>query len=77
MSDRWKVTVEAWPFSPATQHGETMEIAQKRAGERSASYVVRAVDMGDAFKAAEHIAMGIRANPAVWRAPITSIVKDN
>lgn len=63
----WKVTIEAWPFST---------FDQSLAGERSRNYVVRAVDIGDALKAAEHIATGIRSNPAVWRAPITSIIKE-
>jgi hypothetical protein len=72
MSDLWKVTIEAWPHST----GKGRDADQAAAGERSASYAVRAVDMGDAFKAAEYIAMGVRANPMVWRAPITSIIKD-
>jgi len=29
------------------------------------------------LEAAEHIAMGIRINPMVWRAPITAIVKSD
>lgn len=70
--DLWKVTIEAWPH----QTGEGRDEDQKAAGERSANYTVRAVDMGDALKAAEYIAMGVRANPRVWRAPITAIVKD-
>lgn len=72
MSDLWKVTIEAWPHST----GRSQEIDQKEAGERSANYTVRGIDMGDALKAAEYIATGIRANPMVWRAPITAIVKD-
>jgi hypothetical protein len=31
--------------------------------------------MADAFRLAEAIAMGVRANPAVWRAPITAITQ--
>lgn len=70
----WKVTIEAWPFFCGTD--KTTEEAQSAAGNRSASYAVRAVDIADALRMAEAIAMGIRANPAVWRAPITSIIKD-
>lgn len=65
--DLWKVTIEAWPFFST----EGREEAQKLAGERCGSYAVRAVDAADALRAAEYIATGIRANPAVWRALIT------
>lgn len=71
--DAWKITIEAWPHST----GRGQAIDQKDAGERSASYVVRAQDAKDALQFAEAIAMGIRSNPMVWRAPITAIVKEN
>lgn len=64
--DRWKITIEAWPFSG---------VSQERAGARSTDFVVHALDAKEAFEAAENIAMGIRVNPAVWRAPITAVVK--
>ena len=65
---RWKITIEAWPFS---------QVSQELAGKRSNDYPVRAEDMADAFRQAEAIAMGVRANPAVWRAPITAIVGES
>jgi hypothetical protein len=68
----WIVTIEAWPHST----GNGNEIDQAAAGDRIKSYPVRAEDMADAFRMAEAIAMGVRANPAVWRAPITAIIAD-
>jgi hypothetical protein len=70
--DLWKVTIEAWPHST----GRGAQVDQHEAGERVASYPVRAVDMADAMRMAEAVAMGVRANPMVWRAPITAIVKE-
>jgi len=70
--DRWMITIEAWPHS--TDNGN--EEDQKRAGDRSKNYVVRAIDAAQALEFAEAIAMGVRSNPMVWRAPITAIVKD-
>lgn len=69
----WIVTIEAWPFS--TSNGT--EIDQKAAGQRSVNYAVRAMDAADALRIAEYIATGVRANPMVWRAPITSIIKQS
>lgn len=70
--DRWKITIEAWPHST----GAGAETDQKAAGERVGSYVVRAIDAASALEFAEAIAQGVRANPMVWRAPITAIVKE-
>lgn len=68
---RWKITIEAWPFFL----GCSQEEAQKLAGERSKDYVVCAIDASQELAFAEAIAMGVRSNPAVWRAPITAIVQ--
>lgn len=65
--NRWKITIEAWPY---------FEVDQKAAGDRSNNYVVRAIDAAAALEFAEAIAMGVRANPMVWRAPITAIVQE-
>lgn len=70
--NRWKITIEAWPHST----GNGQEADQKLAGNRSTDYVVRALDMADAMKFAEAIAMGVRANPMVWRAPIKAITEE-
>lgn len=70
--DRWKITIEAWPH--ATDEGRAAD--QVAAGELSADYVVRALDAEHALQFAEAIAMGVRANPRVWRAPITALVKE-
>ena len=69
--DLWLVEIEAWPQST----GRGADVDQKEAGERCKSYPVRAIDMGEAFRMAEAIAMGVRANPMVWRAPIVKIEK--
>lgn len=73
MTDRWIITIEAWPHSTGNGH----EADQKAAGERKTDFAVRALDMGAAFEAAEHIAMGMRVNPMIWRAPIVAIVKSD
>lgn len=69
--DRWKITIEAWPFSVG---GAVPD--QAAAGDRAKDYVVRAEDAAEAMRLAEAIAMGVRANPAVWRAPITGVIKE-
>lgn len=69
--NRWRVTIEAWPHSS----GKGQEADQAAAGPRTNDFVVRAVDMSAALEAAEHIAMGMRVNPMVWRAPITGIIQ--
>ena len=66
------ITIEAWPHST----GNGAEADQKLAGDRSKDYVVEALDFKEAFKFAEAIAMGMRANPMVWRAPIVAINKE-
>jgi hypothetical protein len=70
---RWKITIEAWPFS---MEKCTAEDAQKLAGERSKDYVVRAIDAAQALEFADAIAMGVRSNPAVWRAPIVALAQE-
>ena len=69
---RWIVTIEAWPHSS----GNGQENDQKAAGERTSNYTVRAIDIAQALEFAEAIAMGMRHNTMVRRAPIVSIVKD-
>jgi hypothetical protein len=71
MADRWIITIEAWPHS--TGKGDNAD--QEAAGPRKNDFAVRALDMKAAFEAAEHIAMGMRVNPMIWRAPITAILK--
>lgn len=67
----WRITVEAWPYST----GAGSEADQKAAGARSANYDVKADGLRDVVRLAEAIAMGVSANPHVWRAPIVSIVQ--
>lgn len=69
MADRWIITIEAWPHST----GNGADADQRAAGPRKNDFVVRAEGMKAAFEAAEFIAMGMRVNPAIWRAPIVSI----
>lgn len=72
MTDRWMVTIEACPHSS----GNGSEKDQEAAGLRHQTFVVRAEGMAAALEAAEHIATGMRANPMVWRAPITQIIQE-
>lgn len=68
--DQWKITIEAWPHST----GKGQEADQAAAGPRVNHFVIRAVDCADALKFAEAIAMGMRVNPMIWRAPIKGII---
>lgn len=68
---RWKITVEAWPFST----GQGNVVDQKNAGPRSADYYVEARDATDALRLAQAIQQGVKASPHVWEAPITALVQ--
>jgi hypothetical protein len=69
MTDRWLVTIEAWPQST----GNGADADQKAAGHRTQNFSVRAEGMAAALEAAEYIAQGMRTNPMIWRAPIVGI----
>ena len=65
----WIVNYEVWPY-----HGGK----QADAGERKQSYIIRSSDLqcNDIFevtKVARQYINGVKANPHVWQAPITSI----
>lgn len=68
--NRWQIFIEVWPHS--TGHGQSAD--QAAAGDRQQSYEVQAENISDALVLAKHIVEGIRSNPAVWEAPITSIM---
>lgn len=72
MTDRWMVTIEAWPHST----GNGADADQRAAGLRSQNFAVRAEGMAAALELAEAIAQGMRTNPMVWRAPIVAIVQE-
>lgn len=63
---KWRVTIEIWPFSGTTQ---------ENAGQRKNDFIVLGESMATAFEKADLIAMGMRTNPKVWRAPIVSIAQ--
>lgn len=69
MSNKWFVAIEAWPHSS----GRGQEVDQATVGPREQHFVVKAVGMSDALEGAELIAVGMRTNPMVWRAPIVQI----
>lgn len=71
VSDRWHIVIEAWPHST----GNGKEADQALAGERIQYYYVDAEDIKAALKLGLCIAGGMKSNPAVWEAPITSIAK--
>jgi len=68
---KYRVTIEAWPFS--TNLGEAVD--QKNAGQRRNNFIVTADGMSDAYKQAELITIGMRTNPKVWQTPIISIIQ--
>lgn len=71
MSRWWHITIEAWPYST----GAGNEADQKAAGDRRKTFRVRAEDFHQASSFARTLAAGVKANPAVWQAPIVSVVQ--
>jgi len=69
---RWRITIEAWPHST----GKGQEEDQKAAGDRERYFYVDAEDIADAMKMARCFAEGMKANPAVWMAPIMGVHVD-
>ncbi len=67
--EKWDITIEAWPYST----GNGQEADQKAAGPRSKTFRVRAEDFNQAVRFAQTLAAGVKANPAVWRAPIQCV----
>ena len=67
--NRWRITIEAWPHST----GNGAEADQKAAGDRERYFYVDADDIEHAMKMARCFAEGMRANPAVWMAPIMGV----
>lgn len=71
MMERWQITIEAWPHST----GNTREKDQEAAGERLQSYYVDAENIKEAVRIGGYISEAMQSNPAVWRAPITAIMR--
>jgi hypothetical protein len=65
----WQIKIEAWPHSS----GNGADKDQAACGWREKEFVVRADDFDAAHTLAKAIVAGVRSNPAVWQAPITSI----
>lgn len=66
---RWRITVEAWPFST----GKGRDADQKAAGDRTHYFYVNADDIEEAMKMARCFSEGMKRNPAVWMAPIFGV----
>lgn len=66
---RWRITIEAWPHST----GAGAEADQKAAGAREQYFYADADDFTEATKLARCFADGVKANPAVWMAPIMGV----
>jgi hypothetical protein len=64
----YELRFEVWPF---------FSIPQEQAGERQQAYVFRADSFDDACELARVYIAGVKANPAVWQAPIISVAKIN
>ena len=71
MSNWWHITIEAWPYST----GAGQEADQKAAGPRRKTCRVRAEDFRQAASFAQTLAAGVKANPAVWLAPIVGVAQ--
>lgn len=69
MSDRWKVTIDRWPYST----GKGQDVDQLNAGERTSVFEVRATDISEALVKAKLYQQGIESSPHVWQAPISKI----
>lgn len=66
---RWRIAIEVWPHSS----GKGQEADQKTAGDRELYFYADAEDIDAAIRCARCFAEGIRANPAVWMAPIVGV----
>lgn len=73
MSREWQVSIEIWPYSTGNGRDED----QKACGERTRTFTVIAHDIFDVIEQAKMIVHGIKTNPAVWQAPIKSIVQQS
>ena len=67
--NRWRITIQVWPYST----GRGADEDQKAAGERVRYFYVNAHDIRDAMKMAQCFAEGIETSPAVWKAPIYGV----
>jgi hypothetical protein len=63
---KWRITIENWVYSG---------IDQKLAGSKKNDYDIEADGIDMAVSFAHAIVKGIRTNPAIWEAPIISIVQ--
>lgn len=67
----WELVVEAWPFST----GAGQEQDQQSCGPRSVPCHVRCDSVHEAVKYADIVSQTLKRNPAIWKAPITSVRK--
>lgn len=68
---RWRVTISVWPYS--TGKGQAVDKAAAGAAEGDLYFYCDAENFRDAVKFAECFARGVKANPAVWEAPIMGV----
>ena len=67
--DRWRITIEARPYST----GKGAVADQEAAGDRVHYFYTDAGSIDDAMKQARCFAEGMKRNPAVWMAPILGV----
>lgn len=61
----YEINIELWPF---------FSVPQKECGARHIQFTVHAEDIFEAVQHARLIQTAIKVNPAVWQAPIKSVI---
>ncbi len=67
--DRWIITVQVCPHST----GRGQEADQASVGERRQTVIVEAGDIESALSQAKLYLAGVRTNPMVWKAFVSSV----
>lgn len=68
---KWRGEVHLWPYS--TGRGQAVD--QRDAGDRIQVIEIVAADFDEALKLVRQFREGLSRNPAVWQAPIMSLVR--
>ena len=69
---RWKIVIEAWPYSTGAGH----EADQATAGDRKQFFYVTASEFSEAAKLAACFSQGMERSTTIWRAPIMGVFRE-
>jgi len=71
MNMRWRITIAIYPHSSGNGQDADRKAAGAEDGDRY--FYVEANDFKEASRMAECYSEGVKANPAVWEAPIMGV----